>query len=205
MKKYPSIQREILRNVDIYAFDKLDGSNTRAEWSSKRGFYKFGARGRLVDESDPALGSMPGVFLEKYGSDLDKFFRRKSWQHVVAFCEFWGPSSFAGVHNPDEPKTVTLIDLAVDKKGILPPTEFINLSYFFDTAPCLYMSGKANKIFEEEVRNRTLQGMTFEGVVCKAKGVYPGRPTMFKIKSNAWIQKLRERCNGDERRFRELL
>lgn len=206
MKKYPSISRDILRNVDIFAFDKLDGSNTRAEWNAKRGFYKFGARSRLVDDSDPLLGRMPGVFLEKYGQDLDKLFRKKGWSHVVAFCEFWGPNSFAGQHDPDEQQTVTLIDLAVDKRGILPPSQFIQVAHFVeDIAECLYWNGKANKVFESEVRNRELPGMTFEGVVCKAKGQYPGRPVMFKIKSNAWIQCLREHCKGDERRFRELL
>ena len=29
---------------DIIAFDKIDGSNLRFEWSRKRGFYKFGTR-----------------------------------------------------------------------------------------------------------------------------------------------------------------
>jgi hypothetical protein len=43
MKTYPSISRDIV-GQPIYAFDKLDGSNIRAEWSKKNGFHKFGSR-----------------------------------------------------------------------------------------------------------------------------------------------------------------
>lgn len=38
--------------------------------------------------------------------------------------------------------------------------------------------------------------MTFEGVVCKA-GTGP-HPTMFKIKSQAWFDRLRRLCKTDE-------
>jgi hypothetical protein len=40
MKEYPSIDREIRFGEPIYAFDKLDGSNIRAEWNKKRKFWK---------------------------------------------------------------------------------------------------------------------------------------------------------------------
>lgn len=60
MKYYPSITKEIRHDIYIYAFDKLDGSNIRAEWNSKRGFYKFGTRNQLMDEkTDPWGQSIP--------------------------------------------------------------------------------------------------------------------------------------------------
>ena len=43
MKQYPTIPKTI-QSIDIIAFDKLDGSNIRAEWNPKKGFYKFGSR-----------------------------------------------------------------------------------------------------------------------------------------------------------------
>ena len=51
MKEYPSIPYRIHGDLDIIAFGKYDGSNIRAEWSQKKGFYKFGTRKRLLDES----------------------------------------------------------------------------------------------------------------------------------------------------------
>ena len=51
MKQYPKIlyfdQAPI--NEQCYAFDKIDGSNFRAEWSKKRGWYKFGTRNTMIN------------------------------------------------------------------------------------------------------------------------------------------------------------
>ena len=33
MKTYPSITKDIRDDIHIYAFDKLDGNNIRAEWT----------------------------------------------------------------------------------------------------------------------------------------------------------------------------
>ena len=52
MKQYPSISHDI-RSVQAYAFDKLDGSNIRAEWHPKKGFWKFGSRTRLLGTDQP--------------------------------------------------------------------------------------------------------------------------------------------------------
>ena len=43
MKGYPSIPREVQHSLNVYAFDKLDGSQIRAEWTQKNGFFKFGS------------------------------------------------------------------------------------------------------------------------------------------------------------------
>jgi hypothetical protein len=173
----------------IYAFDKLDGSNIRAEWSKKRGFYKFGKRHGLVDETDPMLGEAKGLVLE--GAEaLARILTDNRWQQSVCFFEFHGPNSFAGSH-ADEPHQVTLIDVAVDKRGILDPRDF--LKHFADkvpTAPLLYQ-GNPNQPFLESVRSGQLEGMTFEGVICKGGLVSPGRPLMFKVKNRAWVDRVK--------------
>jgi hypothetical protein len=202
MKTYPSIDREVT-NQPIYAFDKIDGSNIRAEWTRKKGFWKFGSRKRLVDESDELLGESKALILEKYADDLTKIFREQRWQKAVAFFEFHGPSSFAGLHSPEEEKTVTLFDVAGDKKGLLEPRNFLRTFGDLDIAPLLY-HGNANSEFVAEVKEGRLEGMTFEGVVCKGKARSPGLPLMFKVKNQAWIAKLRGHCRGDERLFNEL-
>lgn len=112
MKKYLSITHEISRDVDIHAFDKIDGSNIRAEWSRNRGaFYKFGSRKRLIDENDEQLGETVGLIRSKYEGDLDDIFRREGYRKVVCFFEFYGPSSFAGLHR-DEGHDIILLDVS---------------------------------------------------------------------------------------------
>lgn len=203
MKTYPTIDREVT-NTPVYAFDKLDGSNIRAEWTRKRGFWKFGARKRLVGEDDPLLGKAQQLVLDKYGEDLSRIFREQRWQKAVAFFEYHGPRSFAGWHHDEDEHTVTLFDVAGDRKGLLEPRAFLKIFGDLDVAPLLY-HGNANELFAAEVREGRLEGMTFEGVVCKGKMVSPGLPLMFKIKNRAWINRLRDRCGDDEGLFQELL
>ena len=204
MKSYPSIDREVRRKTPIYAFDKADGSQIRAEWSKKAGWYKFGSRNVLLGEDHQYLGKAIDIFKNKYGDDLAKIFLKQHWQQVILFGEFWGPKSFAGLHEKEDAHTVTLFDVNPHKKGILLPQDFMKLFGDLDHAPLLYR-GNANQEFEEEVRSGKLEGMTFEGVVCKGAYVSPGLPLMFKIKNRAWIEKLRERCAGDEKLFQQLL
>jgi hypothetical protein len=200
MIEYPVIQRGIRRSEQIYAFDKIDGSNVRAEWSKKRGFYKFGTRKRLMDETDPKFGKAKALILEKYAEDLESIFIKERQQKAVAFFEFHGPNSFAGYHNEDDDHTVTLFDVAY-QHGILEPKDFIKKFGKLDVPPVLWV-GNANSVLIDLVKTGQLEGMTFEGVVCKGKYISPGYPLMFKIKNEEWIQKLKE--NYLER-FEELL
>lgn len=202
MKTYPSITHKI-SDHQIYAFDKLDGSNIRAEWSRKNGFHKFGSRKRLIDKSTEVFGESIDLILEKYSENLSKIFRDQRWQKAIAFFEFHGPNSFAGNHDPEDKKTVTLFDVAADKKGLLEPVVFLKLFKDVDTASMLY-HGKANETFVSEVKESKLEGMTFEGVICKGKYQSPGLPLMFKVKNQAWFEKLRSYCKDDEELFKNL-
>jgi hypothetical protein len=203
MKEYPSIQGGVV-HAPVYGFDKLDGSNIRAEWSRKQGFYKFGKRHGLVDETDLLLGEAKGLVQADYAEPLSKIFRDNRWQQVVCFFEYFGPSSFAGNH-ADEPHEVVLFDVAYEKKGIMEPNPFLKM--FADTvktAPLLY-HGNANAMLLEAVHERKLAGMTFEGIVCKGKFVSPGRPLMFKIKSREWIEAVKTRFAGQPEVLAQLL
>ncbi len=43
MKTYQSIEHTVSHDIPVIVFDKLDGSNIRAEWNRKqKKFYKFG-------------------------------------------------------------------------------------------------------------------------------------------------------------------
>lgn len=203
MKTYPTISPDVV-GQPIYAFDKLDGSNIRAEWTRKQGFWKFGSRKRLVGEDEEMLGKAQQLVLDKYGDDLARIFRKQRWQKAIAFFEFHGPRSFAGLHHPDDDHTVTLFDVAGDKKGLMQPRDFLKTFKGLDMTPLLY-HGNPNSLFVAEVREGRLEDMTFEGVVCKGKFVSPGLPLMFKVKNKAWIDKLKDKYGDDEKLFNELV
>src|SRR5580700_8640101 len=82
MKEYPSMlsASDLLLRSDDYlgrpfvAFEKLDGSNIRAEWDRTRGWHRFGSRRRLLDAAQPLLGQAIQLILDGYGADLARAF-----------------------------------------------------------------------------------------------------------------------------------
>ncbi len=201
MELYPTINKIVL-DKPITAYDKLDGSNIRAEWTRKNGFAKFGTRKRLLDSSDEMLGEAVGLFNDKYADVLAKVFHDNHWEKSTVFFEFYGANSFAGYHE-NEPHDVTLFDVHKYKQGFLIPRDFNELFSRVETAPILYV-GKPNAEFVESVRNSTLEGMTFEGVVCKGELDNRRRPITFKVKADAWLEKLKTKCGDDEAMFTKL-
>jgi len=200
---YPSINTSII-DQPIIAFDKIDGSNIRVEWSRKTGFMKFGTRKRLLSPEEKPFGEAVDLFMNSYAEDLERIFRKERFERTTAFVEFAGPNSFAGFHAEEEHE-VTLFDLHVYKKGLLPPREFLKL--FEDkvrTAPVLF-EGKANSDFISSVKDGSLEGMTFEGVVCKGGLDNRRRPIAFKIKNRAWLEKLKTKYGHDKALYEKLL
>ena len=204
MKSYPSITKDVRQDVYIYAFDKLDGSNIRAEWNAKRGFYKFGTRTQLMDEKNKPFGCAIAMIKEKYEKDLTIIFQEQHWRDAICFFELWGPSSFAGNHNFEEKLDVTLIDVNPYKEGILVPAEFIRLFSHLDIPKVCYEGYVTTELFDM-VKQSSLPGMTSEGVVCKGENDKKTKlPIMFKIKSRAWLEKLKEYCKDDKSLFERL-
>ena len=207
VKTYPSISYATESHLPIVAFDKLDGSNIRAEWTNKKGFHKFGTRNRLVDATDPLFGRAPGLVLAKYGDPLGKALKDAGYDRAMCFFEFWGPSSFAGMHNLEEQQTVTLFDIAPFGQGILEPERYLKIveDGQLDHAKVLYV-GSCTENFIQNVREGTLIGMTFEGVICKAKNDKKTKmPVMFKQKSRAWLDKLHVYCGDNKDLLRSLI
>lgn len=202
MEAYPSIGKHIV-DTPIYAFDKLDGSNVRAEWTPKKGFMKFGSRRRLLDPQEEPLGEAVGLIQGKYEDDLSRILRKTGVLRATCFFEFHGPSSFAG-HHEDEPHDVVLFDVHLFKQGLLPPADFLKLFGKVET-PALLHQGKATHPFLEEVRAGTLEGMTFEGVVCKGPLDSRRRPVAFKVKNRAWVERVKAAYGHDPALLEELL
>lgn len=205
MKDYPSIEPAVPAGETIYAFDKKDGSNVRAEWDPKKGFTKFGKRHGLLDDSNPILRRAEAL-MRAQEDTLARIARKERWEQAVFFFEFFGPSSFAGNHDENEQQECLLFDVDVYKKGLVEPRDFLKLFEGQVSTPGMLYHGKPNKPFVESVQDGSLPGMTFEGIVGKGpRDRRTGRNLMFKVKNRAWIEKLKGKCGTDEKLFQALL
>lgn len=208
MKQYPSIDKTPSTKYDpnntfVYVFDKLDGSNIRAEWDRKRGFHRFGTRKRLLLSEDIILGKAQGL-IETHSEAFSQIARKYKWESATAFFEFHGPNSFAGQHVETDEHVVTLIDVAPLRKGMLTPNDFIQIFQDSEISiPAVLYSGQAYHQLNNEVFSNKLSGITYEGVVCKY--VYSGTTYMFKIKTKLWLDKLKEKTGNNIALFNELV
>ena len=211
MKTYPKIhytQKEFSHSFPtnkVIVFDKLDGSNIRAEWSKKKGFCKFGTRTRLLDSSSGLLTLAPDLIKSKYGKVLNQIFIEKHCDRAVCFFEFFGLKSFAGSHVIDDQFDVVLFDVQLYKCPMMNAFEFKNTFFRNCQIPKILYEGAYSKFIDDSVRNGTLAGMTFEGVICKGEHNKHKEVIMFKQKNQAWIEKLREIYADDEKQFKDKL
>lgn len=194
MKLYPEIPGPSKApHQPCIGFDKLDGSNLRFFWSKKNGFCKFGTRTRLFDKSDPDFGIAIDIFVNKYAEPIGKIIKDckelRSCLELTAYCEFFGPSSFAGNHIPEESKNLILFDVSVHKKGFLPARDFVKIFGNLEIPNIIYEGNFGPKLVEDIREGK--YPVTFEGVVCKG-GSSVHKLWMTKIKTRAWMEKLKQ-------------
>lgn len=212
MKSYPSIPtigthlissgRKLpfdLAKENWIGFAKLDGSLIRVEWMYKKGFCKFGRKNGLLDDSNPILLEAPEVIKKDYNF-LEIVFREFGWTKVIAFFEFLGKNSFAGVHKKEKHSTY-LIDLAIDKKGLINPKELAIMDVVGGAK--IVHQGPITRETIQNIYDGTYKNVSPEGVVFK-RNTRKGTREMFKSKTSAWYKKLEQRCNGDNKLFDEL-
>ena len=201
---------------DCVCFDKLDGSNFRAEWSRKRGFYKFGTRSVMIDIKDENFGKTIPIFLDKYNDSLSKVFidKYKKVENFVVFAEYFGKNSFAGQHDPEDNMDIVLFDVNQYKRGIISPYEFIN-NFGHLSIPKIIYEGKYTNELINDIRNNIYN--LSEGVV--AKGLYKSKKDSefiwrVKVKTDLWLHQVKElygekalldELNGDRDIFNSLI
>jgi hypothetical protein len=203
MKTYPSLGywNNAPFGESCIGFKKLDGSNMRFEWSKKRGWYKVGSRTELISERHPVLGASIPIFYEKYADKLDQIFmkNRKVTQganKVIVFCEFFGPNSFAGWHDPNDEKDLVLFDVHVFKRGFVKPREFIK--YFSEVGiPEVKYDGIYTPELVKDVRAGKY-GEFEEGLVVKGT-TKKDNTWMVKLKTDWWLSEIKNR--GDEEKI----
>jgi len=203
-------------------FEKLDGTQIRVEWTKKRGFDKFGSKGQLIDNTSE-WSHMIEVFMETHGDELPRLFKSEypRIQEFTIFGEYWGPSSFIGIHpKEDKRRYVTIFDVSLYRQGFVLPREFSKVftgdSYRYAHCFGRFTYGKAlvDAIFEWQPMESVLTSAIpiqplFEGVVCKGTRKTKGRDLIWqaKLKTKQWLEAVRalkgqkyllEEVNGDE-------
>lgn len=209
MKSYPGIPGATEAPIGTHCTvqKKYDGSNIKAEWNPKQGWYKFATRNQMIDNQHPQFKEAVTLFLAKYGEPLAKaivdFKDFKKPIGAIAFVEFFGPHSFAGWHDPVElnklpgikiennnPKDVILFDVNILKRGMVGPANFIKAFGHLHTPDILH-HGILTEEFVEDVRQGKI--VDGEGVVCKWGDGFNHNLGMCKIKTNQYIQLLKDR------------
>lgn len=189
------------------AWEKIDGTNIHFVYEPELGWYSFGTRRDRFDLDSkginefnlahPGLEDAPDIFLRVYKDVINN-----PPHEVILFFEFSGENSFAGLHKKEDKKRLTLID-AIIKGKLLTSREFYNSFGTYDHPdpviddeyylPNIVYSGKYNGQFIEDVRNGKYS--VNEGVVCK--GVVDDKVVMTKIKTNFYMQKLKNHFGKD--------
>lgn len=181
--------------LPIIAFDKLDGSNLRFEYSQKRGFYKFGTRNMMIDENHEQFGFAINLFKEKYEEQITHVFKGKEYRNTLSFlcfAELIGTKSAFGQHEfNNDIFDVVLFDVSAYKKGLVPPKQFVK-DFGPLGIPRVVYEGNLNKELVQRVKSNEF-GLS-EGVICK--GVVQtkkGNDNIYycKIKTDDWFSRLR--------------
>lgn len=189
------------------AFEKYDGTNLHWVWHKDKGFYAFGTRRDRYDYTPDGirefiyshrfLKDAPEIFKDSY-QFLENHIKPYDYEptdedsgNVVLFTEFLGDRSFAGTHKHDDQKRLILFDVKNDW-GFAGPERFIeDYGKFnvngFHIARSIY-NGKYSGQLVEDIRNGKYA--VNEGAVIK--GVYYGTVCMAKVKTNAYLDKLKE-------------
>lgn len=204
MNLYPTINKKYNTDIYLYCFNELDGNNIYCEVSKKNGCIKFGSRKVLIDETS-LLGESINIIKSKYEKDLVDILKKERIEKADFYFEYFGPNSFAGQHDKSDVKDCVLFDASFDKNGTI-----LEAKHFFKIfgslhIPNLIHQGKINEEFVNNVYDSNIEGMAFEGLVCKGQIDKKTKcPIMFKIKTKAWLDRLREFCKGDVSKFSEL-
>lgn len=200
MLEYPAIPREFREIPNAHIFDKLDGSNLRFEFTRAKGFHKYGLRHTRFGEEDRIYGYAVPKFKERYEEFLLKLFKKENWDKVTCFCEYFGPTTTAGLQTPQDDhlsKDVVIFDLAVNDEFI-GPQRFRKL--LEDKVPTPKFLGIYNwtRGFIDRIWNQDLEGITFEGVIAKSKPYNSKQLLMGKAKTKQWIDLIHKRFSPEE-------
>lgn len=193
------------------AFEKIDGTCIALYWSPEDDFHSFGTRRdkfpsdiegiRQFNSAHPELTGLEGATNRLlYPFPMSYFLRTtppySQAKEVILFAEYHGPNSFAGSHKKDDQKDLILFDVQVDGR-ILSPDQFLQFAEASGTdslyLPKVVFQGKFSGQLFVDVRKGKYD--VKEGVV--VKGLVDGQVYMAKIKTEKYLEQLKEKF-GDK-------
>jgi hypothetical protein len=131
------------------------------------------------------------IFMDKYSLELDQIFNSekifRGVDTITVYGEFFGENSFAGQHNWEEEHDVVIFDMFLYKKDFLKPGDFIDLFSHLGIPKVVYRGLLTDEFIKDVELNAF--GWLKEGVVLK--GVNENKVWMAKLKTNAWLEKVR--------------
>ena len=180
------------------AFEKYDGTNLHWDWDHEFGWHDFGCRRdafaydergfQLFDRAHAGLAAAITLFQAQLAEPLARILAGMNTRTAKVFTEFLGPNSFAGLHKADDPKELKLFD--VELEGILlDPLAFVqNFGQLSQAARIVYRGNLTGKFCDEV---RTGKYDVVEGVVCKSHKRDRQESWMVKIKTYAYMERLK--------------
>lgn len=180
-------------DIPVIAFDKLDGTNIRVEYSHKRGFYKFGTRKTMFDERSKEFGFVVPLFKKTVEKELTEIFKTEKYRNIERFLcyfEVLGEESEFGQHNFEKEFDLVLIDVDRYKKGFVAPREFVR-NFSECGIPRIIYDGNLSKEFVKSIKENTelAEGVVCKGLIKTKKGI--DQIYHCKIKTDKWLDKLK--------------
>lgn len=187
------------------AFEKLDGTNIHFVWDHSDGWFAFGTRRdrflwnevgkKAFDLAHPELKGLAQLWDPEL--KLDQYLQEHYAKHgeVIVFAEYHGPNSFAGSHDIQDQKRLTLIDVLIggasgaDVPGVMMSPEQFMRDFQAFGIPKVVFQGKFSGQLFLDVRKGKYD--VKEGVV--VKGVVDKKVYMAKIKTQAYLDQLKEK------------
>jgi hypothetical protein len=177
------------------AFEKYDGTNIHwvlkpqfgwVDYGTRRDRFPFNIEGsRRFERAHPELAGVSNLW--DLGGKLETHLINtyNSASEVIVFTEYLGPNSFAGMHQPGDEMGLVIFDVQIDGT-LLPPEEFIRVFQGFNISRVIFQGKYSGQLF---VDVRAGKYDVKEGVV--VKGVVDGKIYMVKIKTNEYLERLK--------------
>jgi hypothetical protein len=179
------------------AFEKYDGTNIHWTLVPQYGWMDYGTRrdrfpitnkgARQFDLAHPELAGVDKIWDQNNKLQFYLMDNYVSANEIIVFTEYFGPNSFAGTHQSQDKMELVIIDVQVDGK-IIPPEKLIADFKDFNVARVVFRGKYTGQLFND-VRNGKYD--VKEGVV--VKGVIDKEVRMVKIKTNAYLERLKNR------------
>lgn len=196
-------------------FEKHDGSNLYFLWDQAEGWKEYGTRRYPLTPDHKMFGPAWTRFQEKYADDILAATRQhreyRNAKQLIAFCEYFGPNTFAGLHAQGDTLDVKLFDIYLPETGFVSPVDFRDNFGHLDIPKVLYEGPLTWELVLDVYNGKYPVG---EGVVAKGhslkrkrKGSDEYEVWMAKFKTKAYLEELQRRAgeNPDLQREYEVM